>query len=326
MIMRARSREADEMLTTAQHRSVQTYINLVSDVYTFLTEQSDLSPRNEKLNATLYGFVRDTMKKRSPEEVAIILNDRHIQKIAPRLRRQLAHAEYEMEHFCASAMVSGKARVDGGFSSYRNFIYRSNYDALVAAELDAIERHSAARPTGAVRGSIAFVGAGPLPISAIMFHQRTGLPVTCVDSDKDACRLGRQLVLYLAENETSHRDLDKAIHFVNASGEEHDYGMHPIVLIASLVEAKAPIIMRIVSTGHAATTTVIRGAEGLSTLLYNSEDCIADQQKYKTYLAGKTRPSPEAINTSLIYRFPSAVRPPPVSSAPRPKALSWITP
>lgn len=314
------------MLTAAQHRSVQAYIDLVLDVHTFLTEQSDLSPRNQKLNDTLYGFVRDTMKERSPEEVAIILNNRQIQRIAPRLRRRLAHAEYEMEHFCASAMVGGKAGVGRGFSSYRNFIYRSNYDALVAAEFDAIKRHTEAWPIGAGRGSIAFVGAGPLPISAIMFHQRTGLQVTCVDSDKDACQLGRQLILYLAENETGHKDLDKAIHFVNASGEEHDYGMHPIVLIASLVETKAPIIMRVLSTGRAATTTIIRSAEGLSTLLYNSEDCIAGQEKYSAYLAGKTRPSPEAINTSLIYCFPSAVRQSPSSSAPRPKALSWITP
>jgi Nicotianamine synthase protein len=294
------------MLAAAGQHGVQAYIDLVSDVYTFLTEQSDLSPRNQKLNAILYRFVHDTMKERSPEEVAIILTDERIQQIVPRLRRLLACAEYEMEHFCALAMVSGETGVGEGFSSYRNFIYRSNYDALVAAELDAMEWHTQARSIGAGRGSIAFVGAGPLPISAIMFHQRTGLHVTCVDSDDNACRLGRQLVLYLSENEIGYEDLDEAIHFVNVSGEEHDYAMHPIVLIASLVKTKAPIIMRIVNTAHTATTTIIRGAEGLSTLLYQPEDCVANQEKYKTYLIGKTRPSPKAINTSLIYRFPCA--------------------
>jgi Nicotianamine synthase protein len=294
------------MLTAALQRRAQAYIDLVSDVYTFLIEQSDLSPCNQMLNATLYRFVRDTIRMRSPEEVAIILNNQQIRQIAPRLRQLLAHAEYEMEHFCALAMVSGKTDVEEGFSSYRNFIYRDNYDALVAAELDAVERHTHGWPTGAGCGSVAFVGAGPLPISAIMFHQRTGLQVTCIDSDSNACRLGRELVLYLAANETDHKDIDKAIHFVNAFGEEHDYGMHPIVLIASLVEMKTRVIMRIANTAHAATTTIIRSAEGLSTLLYNSEDCIAGQEKYNAYLAGKTRPSPEAINTSLVYRFPSA--------------------
>jgi hypothetical protein len=211
-----------------------------------------------------------------------------------------------MEHFCALAMVSGETRLEEGFSSYRNFLYRSNYDALVAAELDAIEWHTRAQPIRSECGSVAFVGAGPLPISAIMFHQRTGLQVTCVDSDDNACRLGQQLVLYLSANEADYRDLDRAIHFVNVSGEEHDYAMHPIVLIASLVQTKAPIIMRIVNTAHTATTTIIRGAAGLSTLLYQPEGCIADHEEYNAYLVGTTRSSPKAINTSFIYRFPCA--------------------
>jgi hypothetical protein len=295
------------MLTAAGQYDVQAYIDLVSDVYTFMTEQSDLSPRNQKLNAILYRFVHDTMKERNAEEVAIILNNERIQQIVPRLRLLLACAEYEMEHFCALAMVGGETGVGEGFSSYGNFIYRSNYNALVAAELDAMEWHTRARPIAVGRGSVAFVGAGPLPISAIMFHQRTGLQVTCIDSDDDACRLGRQLVRYLSENEMGYKDLHGAIHFLNVSGEEHDYAMHPIVLIASLVKTKAPIVRRIINTAHTATTTIIRGAEGLSTLLYQPEDCIAGQEKYNTYLIGKTKPSPEAINTSLIYRLPSAV-------------------
>lgn len=294
------------MLTAAGQRSVQAYIDLVSSVYAFLTEQSDLSPRNQRLNAILYGFVHDTMKERSPEEVASILDNERIRQIAPRLRRLLARAEYEMEYFCASAMVGGETGLEEGFSSYRNFLYRSNYDALVAAELDAMEWQTQAQPIGSERGSVAFVGAGPLPISAILLHQRTGLRVTCIDSDDSACRLGRQLVLHLSENEADYRNLDRAIHFVNVSGEEHDYAMHPIVLIASLVQTKAPIIAQIVNTAHTATTTIIRGAAGLSTLLYQPEDCVADHVNYNACLVGTTRPSPKAINTSFIYRFPCA--------------------
>jgi hypothetical protein len=249
------------------------------------------------------------MKERSPEEVAIILDTPAVRRIAPGLRLLLAHAEHEMEHFCASAMVGGETGAEERFSSYRHFIYRGNYEALVAAELHAIEWHTHARPIGTGGESIAFVGAGPLPMSAIMFHQRTGLQVTCIDNDEKSCQLARQLVLHLAANETGLKDLNKAIHIVNASGEEHHYGTHPIVFIANLVEDKIPIIMRIANTSNAATTTVIRSAEGLSTLLYRPEDCIVAQEKYNAHLVGKTRLSAEAINTSFVYRFPSALAP-----------------
>jgi hypothetical protein len=300
--------EGDKMLTAADQRSARAYIDHALNVYTFLPEQCDLSPRNPKVNATLYAFVRDTMKERSAKEVAVILNTPRIQQIAPGLRRLLAQAEYEMEYLCASAMVVGReAGVEERFSSYRNFIYRDNYEALIAAERHAMERYAETPRIGMDRKSIAFVGAGPLPMSAIMFHQQTGLRVTCIDKDEKACQCGQRLVNYLTSNRTDHKDLDKAIHFVHESGKEYDYGTHQIVFIASLVEEKESIITRIANTARTTTTAIVRSAHGLSTLLYRPEDCIASRDKYAVYLVGKTPPSPEAINTSLVYRIPPAI-------------------
>jgi hypothetical protein len=294
------------MLTVAQQLSVQVYIDHVSNVYGFLTSEDDLSPRNPRVNAALYGFVRDTMAERSPREVAAILNAPSIQQIIPSLRQLLGRAEYEMENFCAAAMIDDEIEAEPRFSSYRNFIYRGNYDALVSAELHAMKWHGQTQPVRAGCESIAFVGAGPLPISAIMLHQRTGLRVTCIDSNERAFQLGQRLICLLAAKEAGHKDIDKMIHFIHAFGEEHDYRMHPVVFIASLVENKEQIINRIVDTSNAATTTIIRSAEGLSTLLYRPADGVDNQEKYNAYLIGKTKPSPEVINTSLVYRFPPA--------------------
>ncbi len=293
------------MLTAIQKFSVETYIDHVRRVHDFLTAQTDLSPRNPVMNAVLYGFVRDTMKKRSSEEVEIILNTPAIQQIAPSLRQLLGRAECEMECFCARAMIGDETGAEGHFSSYSHFIYRGNYEALVAAELHALEWHVKAPPIKRECESVAFVGAGPLPISAIMFHERTELHVTCVDSDETASRLGQQLVLHLAATEPRYKNLDKAIHFVHKPGEEHDYATHPIVFIASLVEKKVSVVMRIVQTSQTAATTIIRSAEGLSTLLYKPEACVEGRGEYNVYLTGKTEASPEAINTSLIYKFPA---------------------
>ena len=161
-----------------------------------------------------------------------------------------------------------------------------------------------APPIKADRQTAAFVGAGPLPIGAIMFHRRTGLPVTCIDCDERACTLGRKLILYLAAREPGYKGLDRHIHFIHRPGEDHDYVTHPIVFIASLVEKKGPIVTRIVKTSHTVATTIIRSAEGLSTLLYKPEDCVAGNEEYNIYFASKTKPSAQAINTSLVYKFP----------------------
>jgi hypothetical protein len=296
------------MLTPAQHHSVQDYVAHVTSIYGFLAAQSDLSPRNARVNAALYRFVRDTMKPRNPEEVAAILNTPAIRQMAPSLWRLLSRAECEMEFYCASAMTGGEAGAEERFSSYGDFIYRSNYEALVAAELDVMKWPIKPAPITSDHESIAFVGSGPLPISAIMFHLRTGLPVTCIDSDEIACVLARQLVGYLAANEPGCRELDNAIRFCHGRGQEHDYAAHPVVFIANLVQAKEPVVMRIMETSRVEATAIIRSAEGLSTLLYQPADGIAGEEGYDVYLTGKTSPSPDAINTSLIYRLPPASR------------------
>jgi hypothetical protein len=293
------------MTATREQFGASAYVDHVFNVNSFLSRESDLSPRNPKVSAMLHRFVRDTMRPRGAEEVATILATPRIQAIAPSLRRLLGRAEYEMECFCAAAMIGTDRRgAEERFSSYGNFIYRGNYEALVAAELHAMKCHIKAPPIKADRESVAFVGAGPLPISAIMFHRRTGLPVTCIDSDERACNLGRQLILHLAENERGYEGLERYIHFVHKAGQDHDYATHPIVFIASLIDPKDPIVTRIVKTSHTVATTIIRSAEGLSTLLYKPEDCVAGQEEYNVYLTGQTRPSPQAINTSLVYRFP----------------------
>ncbi len=280
------------------------YIDHVLHTHNFLTKQTDFTPHNAKLNATLHSFVRNTMRHRSHEETHAILGAPVIKQIAPDLRRLLSISEYEMECYCARAMVGKEPGAESRFSSYDNFIYRDNYEALVAAELHAMKWHVKAVPLKPDRESVAFVGAGALPISAIMFHRRTGLQVTCIDSDEQACKLGRQLVLHLAATNPAYAGLDKQIHFIHKAGEDHDYVTHPIVFIASLVEKKDPIVMRIVQTSHTVATTIIRSAEGLSTLLYKPENCVAGQEEYNSYLVGQTKPTPDAINTSLIYRFP----------------------
>ncbi|MGB4101866.1 MAG: nicotianamine synthase family protein [Alphaproteobacteria bacterium] len=282
-----------------------TYLDHALRVHDFLARQSDLSPHNPWVSTTLTAFVRDTMRPRSAAQVTAILAAPALQEIAPDLRRLLGRAEYEMECYCAHAMTGAIKNAESRFSSYTNFIYRDNYAALIANELRLMKRHGKMPPLRPDRESIAVVGAGPLPISAIMYHQGTGFPVTCIDSDARACALGRNLVRHLAATVPRLAGIDRKIHYLHKTGEEHDYVTHPIVSIASLVTNKAPVIMRIIKTSHTVATTIVRSTEGLGTLLYKPENSTGGQESYNIYLTGQTRPTPQTINTSLVYRFPA---------------------
>jgi hypothetical protein len=62
--------------------------------------------------------------------------------------------------------------------------------------------------------------------------------------------------------------------------QQHHYGTHPIVFVASLVDDKIPTVMRNANTSSVATTTVIRSAEGLGTLWCRPEDYFVTQEEY----------------------------------------------
>jgi Nicotianamine synthase protein len=276
------------------------------DVHDFLMRQSDLSPCNPQINAKLSGLVEATMKPRGAGEVQAILNTAHIQEIAPSLRRLLGKAEYEMERFSAAAFTGDQPGItDKRYASFDHFIYMKNYDALVESEMKAMGWPKKQPPLDDKTESVAFVGAGPLPISAILLHLRTGHPVTCIDSDEEACKLGSKLIRHLSASNPKYKSLADNMHYAHAPGDKHDYVTHPIVFVASLVEPKDPVVMRILTTSDTTSTLIVRSAEGLSSLLYEPHKCRGGLEEYNLYFSAQTAPNAEAINTSLVFKIPS---------------------
>jgi hypothetical protein len=116
-------------------------------------------------------------------EVRGVLDDPAVCAVRSELLGKLAIAEGEMERcwgeqFCVRAGLA--------VSDFRNFTYWDCYRHLVDNEL-----HSLRRPLRlGRRQSVAFVGAGPLPLSAVLMNARTLLKMTCIDLDPRACSWG----------------------------------------------------------------------------------------------------------------------------------------
>ncbi len=286
---------------TMRHEFV---IMTVLDAVRILEQQSDLSPKNPIITKTLTNLVKTLTDDYTPEEEHLILNDPRVLNMRQRLLDRLSHAEAEMERFWTECFL----RHDNlSCADLEKFWYWENYDKLVDKEIEEIpiadtyqdyEAHRGSRLAWTHRRSAApskgaaFVGSGSLPLSAIIFHLKTGMPVTCVDSDHDACRKAAKLLKKLG--------LSEKIKTLHADGTEVDYQRYSTVFIASLIpnEQKNDIIARVRSVKNPCFIAV-RSAERLHTLLY--EPFNPDEgNAAKCRQISKTTHDTDVINTTYV--------------------------
>jgi hypothetical protein len=273
-------------------------VGCILQAHETLGRETDLSPRNPVINDALSALVRGILEGCPPDEAEDVLTDPRVRAIRGELVGRLAVAEGEMER-CWSEMLRARASLDA--ADLESFIYWDCYRNLVAAELGLL-------PVDLEIGagqSIAFVGAGPLPLSAILMHLATGRRVTCIDRDPGACSLACGLCRKAGLT---------GIEIACACGASWDYASHPVVFIASLVPEKAEV-MRCIRRRCPQAVVGLRSAEGLCSLLYDPVDETELAAMGCGFLA-RTGYNPQVINTTLLYEAaPSHPRPPPLRPA-----------
>jgi len=157
-------------------------------------------------------------------------------------------------------------------------ILESDDPGTTLAELVAEQAYWALAPgtreTLSEAGSIAVVGSGPLPLTALAIAASIGSPVTCIERDHAASALGRKMI-----EASGHGDL---IDTVEAGVDDvEDLSRHGAVICAVLLGVsmsgkpsvpKAGIIERIVARSGPGTLTVLRDPFGLGRLFYPPAD------------------------------------------------------
>jgi hypothetical protein len=170
----------------------------------------------------------------------------------------------------------------------REFLYWRNYEQLLGMELKALA--AIWRFKAQKHGEIVFVGGGPLPLSAIVLHMRTGKPVLCVDADAEASECAGKLLAKLSLSQVS------AVH---TDGMDFDYGGASSIFIASLANRKMDVAKRIVETCKEPVVAV-RTVDGVRALLYRPAD-VAALKAAGLSLAGQTKADAETINSTLFF-------------------------
>jgi protein-L-isoaspartate O-methyltransferase len=261
-------------------------VRLIQDAHAALRVEADLSPRNPRVNQTLSRLVGTLSEPYNAREEREILDHPHVQQVRQELLGLLNRSEFEMEQFWAD-YFNGCENLNE--QTLQEFWYWRNYCDLVDVELEELERHGFGEDS-----SVVFVGAGPLPLSAIIMHQRTGCRVTCVDVSPEACAKSRQLIEKLG--------LDDVIDVVESNGMGFDYAGYDLAFVAAMVPEKERVIAK-ASDDNPECLIAVRSAEGVHEVLYEPyEEHKLLSKAFGLASAGRSRTVPDIINTTNFYR------------------------
>ena len=266
----------------------QGLIDLFRHTFNTLAVQSDLSPSNPVVNEMLTYYVNAVIE--ADQEIADrnqVLKDPGVLAMMQMALSILSRAEFEMEkHFAEIFEATGPMPLSG----LNRFWYRANYKALVKLEMDGIKQFTP--QTMADQRPIAFIGSGPLPLSAIDYYLLTGKSCTCIELDESAAKQSMQLIKNIG--------LDDVITVKSSDGCHVDYKDYSMIFVAALVQNKVEVLDRIQATANDAIIG-IRSADGLKQLLYKQVS-VPDIEAHGFSHVGTTLGNDNAVNSTCFFK------------------------
>jgi nicotianamine synthase len=223
-----------------------------------------------------------------PPVAAAALADPEIVELRPRLVELSAQGEYELEVAWAERITTSRAPG----RTLARFPYADNYRALSRLERRLLQA-AAAPPRRTL-----FVGAGPLPLSALLLATHLDTTVVCVDRDAGAVELAEAVAARLdgVGSRLIFRHGD-----VVARDDLADYDL---VVVAALVgltaETKRHVLQSVRRTMAPGALLVARSAHGLRTLLYPA---VAPSDLAGYDLLSTTHPPAPVINSVIVARW-----------------------
>ncbi|MBA4495242.1 nicotianamine synthase family protein [Paenactinomyces guangxiensis] len=275
------------MKQTVISRTAADLIEMILKAHQVLHREQDLSPGNPLINETLTQLVSKVCTPYTETDIAYVLNHPKRCHVQSSLYEKLGEAEGEMERYYAQLL---SAIPQPGWHHLRQFLYWDNYVALVNKEVEKIVTcHS--EMLNHPDGEVAFVGAGSLPLSAILLSRQTQRKVICIDLDPDACMRAETLI--------RNYQLSHHISVIQADGREISYQPYSIIFLASLVFKKADVIRRIQKTAPRALIAV-RSADGLHQILYEQVN-VRELEALGLSLTARTESDHKVINSTLFF-------------------------
>jgi nicotianamine synthase len=275
------------MTSTTNFNKLEILKEDILSVYQELISFESLEPC-EKVN-NLFTRLVHLVTNNSDMDAECVLTDPLIAKIQQHLRNLCAIGESQLE-LNWSTRISCHKHPE---IMLTQFPYYQNYEQLTRLEfytLKALETKPIQR--------VLFIGAGALPLTAILLARYFGVLVDSLDIDVNAWQQATTLIQRL-----SLQSMIDCYH-MNAL-ECTDVSSYDAIFVAALAgveyEEKQKILMHLSRLMQSGTFLLIRTAESLKTLLY-PRVLIEDLERFTLQLT--LHPSNEVINSVVIAKQP----------------------
>lgn len=166
-------------------------------------------------------------------------------EVLSRLNTAYCKWETELEYRFAHRLIEGKVEIS-------EYLLYERFDKLVRRELSLVQSHPPKQ--------ILFIGSGPFPISAIHMHFQTGKRVDCVDSNREAVEISRQVMKKAGLTDSVRMFWDR--------GEEYSPADYDLVLVALLAKPKRAILKHLRKSLKPGSRILCRTSMGMRTLVY----------------------------------------------------------
>jgi precorrin-6B methylase 2 len=262
---------------------VKNVINSIKDAHCDLLVTYATAKRKKELSLALQNTLNSTSLQISDFLAQKIINNPEIATIKQSFKAVFGEVEAQVEK---NYLESFKNYKDIKKDLYEYFFY-GDYDSLIDDEIELLKKNNIDTTK-----EIALIGAGSIPMTAILLHKRTGAKITCVDMDEKACELSRNLIKNL--------DLSESIIIEKSESSIFDYSKFNTVLIASLINNKKELL-RSLSNFENINAIIIRSAKKLAKLIY--EEVSKDMIKNLKYeIIDNTKDNESTLHLSMLVK------------------------
>jgi SAM-dependent methyltransferase len=274
------------------HRESDAAARALRAIYDDLLACPDVRP-GPRVDAVFGRLVRLVLDV-PPGETAAVLAHPAARDVVPHLRALCFAGEYELE-LAWARRIAASARPHDELAT---FPYVENYRLLGAMEREAVARLADGLAAPAVE-RVAFVGSGPLPLTAFQLASGTGVRVDNLDRDATALALSQQVAEALGIRGLDFRRVD-----VDRTGV--DLGGYDLVVLAALVGRtpadKARVVRHLATAMAPGALLLARSAHGLRTQLYPEVE-VGSLAGFD--VLGVVHPTGEVINSVILARKPA---------------------
>ena len=226
------------------------------------------------------------------DEAAALLSHVAVRDVVDDLRALCYEGEHQLEVTWAARIAESATPED----ELDRFPFVTNYRLLHEMEHEAVAR-LADGSTYAGAGRVAFIGSGPLPLTAFLLAG-TGARVDNLDRDAGALTASRRVADALGVS---------GLAFVHADATAPGTALdgYDLVVLAALVgrtpAEKARVIARLAEAMAPGSILLVRSARGLRTLLYPA---VGPGALAGFDVLGTVHPTGEVINSVIVARAP----------------------